>query len=100
MSARPTRSLRPWPFLQGRFFGRQKKMASATRYIIWAHRDANSVFGPAANPVVRNGALLSFENRTGAHRECDRLNARRGNPHVRYAVKRVVRDRRLALAHS
>ena len=75
-------------------------MAKATRYIIWARRDANSIFGPAANPVIRNGAPLSFENRTGAHRECDRLNARPGNPHVRYAVKQVARDPHLALAES
>ena len=50
-------------------------MANAWRYIVWAHRDAHSVFGPAANPVIRNGALLSFDDRTGAHRECDQLNA-------------------------
>jgi hypothetical protein len=70
-------------------------MAKTSRYIIWAHRDAQSIFGPAANPVLRNGAFLAFEDRTSAHRECDQLNARPGNPHVRYAVKRAA-DRRPA----
>lgn len=71
-------------------------MAKGSRYIIWAHRDAHSVFGPTANPVIRNGAFLSFEDRTGAYRECDRLNAHPGNPHVHYAVKRAAADRRQA----
>ena len=62
-------------------------MAKNSRYIIWAQRDANSVFGAATNPVIRNGALLCFEDETDAHVECDRLNVRTGNPHVRYLIK-------------
>ena len=71
-------------------------MANATSYIIWAYRDARSIFGPAANPVIRNGVLLSFKNRNGALSECDRLNANSGNPHVRYSVKRAAAARRLS----
>ena len=71
-------------------------MAKATSYNIWAHRDAHSIFGPAANPVIRNGLLLSFKNRNGAHSECDRLNANSGNPHVRYSVKRAAAARRVS----
>ena len=70
-------------------------MANATSYIIWAYRDARSIFGPAANPVIRNGVLLSFKNRNGALSECDQLNANSGNPHVRYSVKRAAAARRL-----
>ena len=51
------------------------QMAKASRYIIWAHRDAHSVFGAANNPVVRNGSLLVFNDKARAHAECDRLNA-------------------------
>ena len=40
-------------------------MAKTSRYIIWAHRDAHSVFGAATNPVVRNGLLLAFNTRHG-----------------------------------
>jgi hypothetical protein len=64
-------------------------MAKTSRYVIWAHRDAHSIFGPAANPVIRNGALLSFDDRRSANAECDRLNARQGNPHVRYSIKKA-----------
>ena len=71
-------------------------MANAMSYIIWAYRDARSIFGPAANPVIRNGVLLSFKNRNGALSECDRLNANSGNPHVRYSVKRAAAARRLS----
>ena len=53
-------------------------MAKTSRYIIWAHRDERSLFGAAANPVVRNGALLYFEDKRYAMSECDRLNARSG----------------------
>jgi hypothetical protein len=62
-------------------------MANGSRYIIFAHRDERSVFGAATNPVIRNGALLAFEDEAGAHDECDRLNARPRNPHVRYSIK-------------
>lgn len=69
-------------------------MANASRYIIWAHRDADSVFGAATNPVVRNGSLLSFNDKARAHAECDRLNAHMGNPHVRYSIKSAPVGRR------
>ena len=46
-------------------------MAKISRYIIWAHRNAHSVFGAATNPVVRNGSLLSFNDKERAHAECD-----------------------------
>jgi hypothetical protein len=69
-------------------------MAKATRYIIWAYRDAESIFGAAANPVIRNGLLLAFDDEVGARIECDRLNARRGNPHVHYSFKPAVRSAR------
>ena len=62
-------------------------MAKTSRYIIWAHRDAHSVFGAATNPVIRNGSLLTFNDKTSAHAECDRLNANMGNPHIRYSIK-------------
>ena len=64
-------------------------MANTSRYVIWAQRDVQSVFGAATNPVVRNGSLLSFDDKTRAYIECDRLNALQGNPHVRYSVKRA-----------
>ena len=69
-------------------------MANTSRYIIWAHRDADSVFGAATNPVVRNGSLLSFNDKARAHAECDRLNAHSGNPHVRYSIERASLGRR------
>jgi len=56
-------------------------------YIIWAHRDPHSIFGAATNPVIRNGALLSFDDKRNAMIECDRLNSHQGNPHVRYSIK-------------
>jgi len=64
-------------------------MAKRSRYIIFAHRDARSLFGPATNPVIRNGTLLAFADEAGANDECDRLNARPGNPHVRYSIERA-----------
>ena len=69
-------------------------MAKTSRYIIWAYRDAHSVFGAATNPVVRNGSLLAFDDKARAHAECDRLNAHMGNPHVRYSIKRASLGRR------
>jgi hypothetical protein len=71
-------------------------MAKVGRYTIWAHRDANSIFGPASSPIIRNGSLFCFEDETSAKVECDRLNARAGNAHVRYSVGNttaVARDR-------
>jgi hypothetical protein len=69
-------------------------MAKTSRYIIWVHRDADSLFGAATNPVIRNGALLYFEDERYAKSECDRLNAHSGNPHVRYSIKHAVGGRR------
>jgi hypothetical protein len=69
-------------------------MAKTSRYIIWAHRDADSLFGAATNPVIRNGALLHFEDETYAKSECDRLNAHSGNPHVRYSIKHAQSNTR------
>ena len=71
-------------------------MAKTARYIIWAQRDARSIFGPASNPVIRNGSLFCFEDETGAKVECDRLNAHVGDAPVRYSVKNTIaapRDR-------
>jgi len=62
-------------------------MANTSRYIIWAHRDAESLFGPATNPVIRNGALLFFGDEIRARVECDRLNTHSGSPHVHYSVQ-------------
>jgi hypothetical protein len=56
-------------------------------FMVWTHRSADSVFGAAANPVIRNGAFLCFEEEEKARAECDRLNARRGNSRVHYSVK-------------
>ena len=50
-------------------------MANETRYVIWAHREAESPFGPASDPVIRNGALLFFNDRLLARCECDSLNS-------------------------
>lgn len=73
-------------------------MAKTSRYVIWAHRDANSVFGAAANPIIRNGSLLAFNDRACAEAECDRLNAHSGNPHIRYSFKRAPVGRRTKAA--
>ena len=69
-------------------------MTKTPRYIIWAHRDAHSIFGPATNPVVRNGALLAFDDKDRAHAECDRLNSHLSNPHIRYSIKTAPVGRR------
>ena len=65
-------------------------MASKTRYVIWAHREAESLFGPANNPVIRNGALLFFTDQLLARCECDSLNSRSGNTHIRYSIKQAT----------
>ena len=62
-------------------------MPKVGRYTIWAHRDANSIFGPASNPIIRNGSLFCFDDETSAKVECDPLNAHPGNTHVRYSVE-------------
>jgi hypothetical protein len=64
-------------------------MATKTRYVIWAHREAESLFGPASNPVIRSGALLFFTDRLRASCECDSLNSRSGNPYIRYSIKQA-----------
>ena len=64
-------------------------MAIKTRYVIWAHREAESLFGPASNPVICNGTLLFFTDRLRALCECDSLNSRSGNPHIRYSIKQA-----------
>jgi hypothetical protein len=64
-------------------------VANKARYVIWAHREAKSLFGPASNPVIRNGALLFFTDRLQARCECDSLNSRSGNPHLRYTIKQT-----------
>ena len=64
-------------------------MSHVSRYVIWVHRSPKSLFGGASNPVIRNGALLFFNDEGRARIECDRLNARSGNPHVHYTVQFV-----------
>ena len=56
-------------------------------YMVWAHRNADSIFGAASSPVIRNGAFLCFENEERARAESDRLNARAGGSNVHYSVK-------------
>lgn len=60
------------------------------RFVIWAHRNAGSIFGAASNPVVQNGVMLSFDDEKRARAECARLNARSTNPHVHYSIKGAV----------
>jgi hypothetical protein len=69
-------------------------MAKGSQYIVWVERDSESIFGPASNPVIRNGALLRFDDRRLAHLECDRLNAHQSNPHIRYSIRLKVNGRR------
>jgi hypothetical protein len=56
-------------------------------HTVWMHRSANSIFGAASHPVVRNGELLCFATEERAQAECDRLNAGSGGSHVHYTVK-------------
>jgi len=56
-------------------------------YTVWTHRSAQSIFGAASHPVVRNGELLCFATEDRAQAECDRLNAGAGGSHVHYTVK-------------
>src|ERR1041384_3646875 len=56
-------------------------------YTVWTHRSAQSIFGAASHPVVRNGELLCFATEDRAQAECDRLNAGAGDSHVHYTVK-------------
>jgi len=59
---------------------------NVTFFRVWAHRGSGSIFGAASSPVIRNGAFLCFETEQRAQAECDRLNARRGDPQVHYTV--------------
>ena len=77
--------------MSGCFFGVRIRgiftMNSDTHFFtVWTHRSAKSIFGPASNPVIRNGEYLCFENEERARAECDRLNAASGS-HVRYSIK-------------
>jgi hypothetical protein len=56
-------------------------------FVVWANRSAESVFGPASNPVRLNGALLCFKAEAKARAERDRLNSRSSSSHVRYSVR-------------
>ena len=63
-------------------------MQSNTQFfMIWAHRNADSIFGAASSPVIRNGAFLCFESEARARAETDRLNARSGGTNVNYTIK-------------
>jgi hypothetical protein len=54
---------------------------------IWTHRSPESIFGPASNPVIRNGAFLCFESEEEARAECARLNGQRRDTQVHYTVE-------------
>jgi hypothetical protein len=62
-------------------------MSHTLRFVIWVHRRPESLFGAASNPVIRNGALLFFDEEDCARAECDRLNAHLSSPHVYYTVQ-------------
>jgi hypothetical protein len=62
-------------------------MSNISRFVVWVHRSPDSLFGAASNPVVRNGALLYFEEEDRARAECDQLNAHLRDPHVHYTVQ-------------
>ena len=64
-------------------------MTDRTRFIVWAHRSAESVFGAASNPVNRNGAILFFDDEGRARAECDRLNVHTAGSYVRYSIKQA-----------
>jgi len=57
-------------------------MSNISRFVVWVHRSPDSLFGAASNPVIRNGAMLYFEEEERARAECDQLNARLREPHV------------------
>jgi len=65
-------------------------MQADTLFVVLAHRSANSIFGAASNPVMRNGTLLCFKTEKEARCERDRLNARASaGSHVRYSVRPI-----------
>ena len=62
-------------------------MSNTSRFVISIHRRPDSLFGAASNPVIRNGALLFFDEEDCARAECDRLNAYLSNPQTHYTVE-------------
>jgi hypothetical protein len=62
-------------------------MSDTSRFVIWIHRRPDSLFGAASNPVIRNGALLFYDEEACARAECDRLNAHLRDPHIHYTVQ-------------
>ena len=62
-------------------------MSDTSCFVIWVHRRPDSLFGAASNPVIRNGALLFFDEEDCARAECDRLNSHPSNPHAHYTVQ-------------
>ena len=62
-------------------------MTSDTHFFtVWTNGGAESIFGAASHPVIRNGEYLCFETEERARAECDRLNAASGS-HVHYSIK-------------
>lgn len=64
-------------------------MQADTVFVVLVHRSAESIFGAASNPVIRNGKLLCFEDEKEALFERDRLNGRTGSSHMRYSVRPI-----------
>jgi hypothetical protein len=56
-------------------------------YMVWAHRSADSIFGGASHPVMRDGAFLCFEDEQKARAESDRLNGRSSGSNMHYTVR-------------
>ena len=57
-------------------------------FVVWARRSAKSIFGPASNPVMRNGEFLCFKTEEKARAESDRLNAGAAS-YVRHSVRPI-----------
>lgn len=55
-------------------------------FMVWTHRSAKSIFGPASHPIIRNGEVLCFDTEQSAQAECDRLNAASGGSHVHHSI--------------
>jgi hypothetical protein len=58
-------------------------------FMIWCHRNADSLFGASSKPVVRNGSFLCYQSETSARAECDRLNAAAGAGLAHYNVRPI-----------
>jgi hypothetical protein len=56
-------------------------------FMVWAHRNADSIFGASASPVMRNGTFLCFEDEKKALAEANLLNGRACGSNVHYSVK-------------